>query len=359
MCTKCSIDVDLQTEFGEKLFGMVSGGMLTLMMSIGHRAGLFDKMEDSKPLTSNELAEAAGLNERYVREWLGAMTTGGIVILDEDGERYLLPREHANLLCRTAGSDNMAVFMQFLSVLGSVEGKIVDCFKNGGGLHYSEYDRFHNVMAEESGNTVLNAMEDHILPMVDGLEKNLEVGIKVLDAGCGSGKALNYLARKYPNSQFTGYDLCDEALQVGRAEAAEFGLANIEFIQRDLSTFHQDAPESEFDFITTFDSVHDQARPDHLLAGIKRALKSNGVYLMQDIRAESKVSENMENPLAPFLYTISCMHCMSVSLAQGGMGLGAVWGRGLAKEMLREAGFGKVEINELEHDPMNDYYVCR
>src|SRR5690606_8396720 len=114
-----------------------------------------------------------------------------------------------------------------------------------------------------------------------------------------------------------------------------------------------------YDFIATFDAIHDQAAPDKVLANIRRALKQNGVYLMQDIRSSSNVEQNMDNPLAPFIYTVSCVHCMSVSLAQGGMGLGAAWGEELALQMLSEAGFNSVDVRYLEHDAMNSYYIAR
>ena len=109
----------------------------------------------------------------------------------------------------------------------------------------------------------------------------------------------------------------------------------------------------------TFDAVHDQAEPAHLLKGIWRALKDDGVYVMQDIHAHSHAHDNLDNPLAPLLYTVSCMHCMTVSLAQGGQGLGAMWGRELAERMLREAGFTTIAVHRFDHDIQNDWYVIQ
>ena len=107
----------------------------------------------------------------------------------------------------------------------------------------------------------------------------------------------------------------------------------------------------------TFDAVHDQAEPARVLSNIERALKDEGVYFMQDIAGSSHVHNNMDHPVGPLLYTTSCMHCMSVSLAQDGKGLGAMWGKELATDMLKEAGFTKIEIKELPHDPTNYYYI--
>jgi 2-polyprenyl-3-methyl-5-hydroxy-6-metoxy-1,4-benzoquinol methylase len=133
----------------------------------------------------------------------------------------------------------------------------------------------------------------------------------------------------------------------------------VAFEQRDLSTFDVDATPEAFAYVTTFDAVHDQARPLALLRGIRRTLEPGGVYLMQDIQGSSHVHENLEHPGAPLLYMISCMHCMTVSLAQGGEGLGAMWGEQKARELLAEAGFTSVDVHLLEHDPFNAYFVVR
>lgn len=136
-------------------------------------------------------------------------------------------------------------------------------------------------------------------------------------------------------------------------------MRNVRFEVRDLTDFDETAELSKYDLVTTFDAVHDQAKPARLLRGIARTLKPDGVYLMQDIHASSDVAGNRDHPLGPFLYTVSLMHCMTVSLAQGGDGLGTMWGRERALRMLREAGFGEVSIHQLPHDFMNDYYVVQ
>ncbi|MEL7835102.1 class I SAM-dependent methyltransferase [Fodinibius sp. Rm-B-1B1-1] len=347
-----------ETGFDEWFVTALNSGALMLMISIGHRTGLFDAMAEMNWTDSEELAENAGLNERYVREWLGAMATGGIVEVDES-ERYLLPKEHTRLLTRGTDSENLAVMSQYISVLGSVEDDIVECFKNGGGVPYEKYDRFHEVMAEDSGMTVVDALEDYILPLVPGLVGELQSGKSVLDVGCGRGRAILKMAGLFPNSRFKGLDLSEEAISWARAEAKKRGLKNVEFEIRDASDFEQTAESEAYDFVTTFDAIHDQAKPLSVLKGINRTLKPDGLYLMQDIHSTGHVHKNLDHPLGPALYTVSCMHCMSVSLAQGGDGLGAMWGRKKAKELLREAGFEDIEIHQLDHDIQNDYYVVQ
>jgi SAM-dependent methyltransferase len=312
-------------------------------------------MADLPPSTSQQIAEAANLNERYVREWLDAMVVGRIVEHDPEDGTYYLPQEHAAWLTRAASPNNIAVTAQFIPVLGMVEDGIVESFKHGGGLPYSAFPRFHEVMAEDSGQTVVAALADHILPLVPGLIERLEEGIDVLDVGCGSGRALNLMAHTFPNSRFVGYDLSEEAVARARAEAQKHVTTNARFEIKDAATLDE---EARYDLITTFDAVHDQADPAAVLKGIAEALREDGVYLMQDIAGSSHHHNNLEHPLGPFLYTISCMHCMTVSLAQGGAGLGAMWGEEKAKQMLEEAGFTKVEIEQLQHDFQNYYYIA-
>ncbi len=342
--------------FGEKMVGILNGAATALMVSVGHRTGLFDVMSGLDPRESQGIADEAGLQERYVREWLGAMVTGGIVEYDESSGCYHLPPEHAASLTREARPNNLAATCQWIPVLGDVEDQIVSCFEHGGGVPYSSYERFHAVMAEESDQTVVAGLLEQILPGVPGLVESLERGIDLLDVGCGSARAINAMAEAFPNSRFTGYDLSSEGIAAGKAEAAARGLDNVHLEIRDVADLGID---DAFDVVTAFDAIHDQARPDAVLAGIAGALRGDGLFLMQDIGGSSHVHEDRANPMAPFLYTISCMHCMTVSLASGGAGLGAMWGKETACNMLANAGFGSVVVKELPHDAMNYYYVAR
>ena len=345
--------------FADRMMGALNDGALCLMASIGHRTGLFDVMRDQPPQTSGEIASRAGLTERYVREWLGAMVCSGVINVDPDSVRYQLPPERAAYLTRAAGADNLAVFAQYVPLLGNVEDDILECFKTGGGVPYARFPRFHAVMAEDSGLSVLSSLESHILPLIPGLAEQLTRGLRALDAGCGRGGTLNRLAALFPNSRFVGLDLSTEAIHAARDQASARGLKNVEFATADLGEFDRTADPESFDFITTFDAVHDQGKPMNLLKGIYRALTRDGVYLMQDIKGSSHVYKNIDHPIGAFLYTVSCLHCMTVSLAQGGEGLGAMWGEEKTREYLLEAGFRSVEKHELSHDIQNNWYVVR
>ena len=343
--------------FAGKLMTTLNDGALCLMISIGHRSRLFDVMRNIPPSTSEEIASHAGLNERYVREWLGAMVTSGIVEIDPETNRCSLPAEHAAFLTRAAGADNISVFAQYISILGEVEDEILHCFNHGGGVPYSKFPRFHEVMSEDSTQSVLSTLESHILPLVPGLKEQLQKGIKVLDVGCGRGRIMIQLARLFPKSNFTGMDLSEEATENANKEASKQGLRNVLFIIKDLSDFDKTAEPDAFDFITTFDAIHDQAKPLNVLKGIHRSLKSSGTYLMQDISGTSNMYKDKEHPFGTFLYSISCMHCMTVSLAQGGEGLGAMWGEAKTREYLQKAGFRSITTKKLAHDIQNNWYV--
>ena len=359
MAMNVQLDQTKAEAFEGRLVEVLNAGALSLMVSIGHRTGLFDAMALLPPATSMEIASRAQLQERYVREWLGAMVAAGVVDYDAPPRAYRLPPEHAAYLTRAAAPSNFAVFAQYIPLLGSVEDDVVRCFGEGGGVPYARYGRFHEVMAEDSGQTVLPTLKDHILPLVPGLIERLEAGIRVLDVGCGRGRALNLMAGWFPNSRFVGLDLAEEAIAFAQQEARRQGHANLAFSARDLSRFDKEAERAAFDLVTTFDAVHDQANPRAVLRGIRLALAPDGVYLAQDIKGSSHVHLNREHPVGTLLYTISCMHCMTVSLAQDGEGLGAMWGREQAEELMREAGFRSIEVHELPHDFQNYYYVCR
>lgn len=351
-----TLDMAAAENFAERMGEIVNSGAIAIMLSIGHRTGLLDRMTKLPPSTSQEIADAAGLAERYVREWLAVMVTGGIVVHDSAQRTYRLPPEHAACLTPDAPLGNLAVYAQFVPMAGSIQERILDCFRTGDGMRYEDYPCFHTIMAEDSGQTVVAQLVDTILPLAPGLTERLRTGIDVLDAGCGAGRALATLAKAFPKSRFVGYDLCADAIASAKDLARAQGLSNVRFETRDLTGFDE---ARAYDLVTSFDAIHDQGDPHGLVAGIRRALKPGGVYLVQDIGGSASLENNIGFPFAAFLYTASCLHCTPVSLAQGGPGLGTMWGWETAEALLRDAGFGSVERHVLEHDPMNVWFVAR
>jgi SAM-dependent methyltransferase len=351
-----ALDTNKVQAFAGRLMGILNGGLVGIMLSIGHRTGLFDRMGTLGPATSIEIARAAGLEERYVREWLASLVMGRIV--DYDGRRgtYHLPPEHAACLTRAAGPHNLAILAQGIGEYGAVEGSIIECFKSGGGLPYDADHRFHDFAAEMSGVVHDATLVSRIVPAA-GMTDRLSAGIDVLDVGCGKGHSLNILAKAFPKSRFVGIDLCAEAASAGRDEASSLGLTNVRFEQRDAAELDSLAA---YDFVTAFDTIHDQGDPAGVLARIRAALRPGGTFLCVDIAASSNLADNVGHPIGAALYAVSTMHCTPVSLAQkGGAGLGTMWGQELALEMIGNAGFRDVSVQRVEGDLMNNYYVAR
>ena len=212
-------DEERSEAFGGRMMDVLNGAGIVLMTSIGHQTGLFDAMAGLPPATSQQIAAAAGLEERYVREWLGAMVTGGVVDYDPATGAYALPPEHAAWLTRAAGTNNLAVQAQVVPLLAEVEQPLIDCFRRGGGVPYAAFPRFQQLMAEDSGAVHDAALIEAILPLAPGLPERLAGGIDVADIGCGRGHAINLMARAFPNSHFVGYDFSEEGVRSGREEA--------------------------------------------------------------------------------------------------------------------------------------------
>ncbi|MET7622069.1 methyltransferase domain-containing protein [Streptomyces sp. NPDC005408] len=352
--TTQTMDRAKQEEFAGRAVQILNDSCLGFLCSLGHRTGLFDTMAELPSSTSEQIAGATGLNERYVREWLGGMTVGGIVEYTAKDGTYRLPPEHAASLVRASGPDNMASLMQDFALMGIVEDQVFEAFKRGGGVPYSAYPRFQDLQAEETARVYDLALVDSIVPLVSGLPERLREGLDALDIGTGQGHAVNLLAKAFPASRFRGLDISEQGIAAARRETEERGLENATFDVADSAEL-----TGEYDLITAFDVIHDLARPARTLSAVANALRDDGVFLMVDIDASSKLEENVDHPLGPALYTFSVFYCMTVSLAEGGAGLGTVWGTQTARRMLAEAGFGDVEVCRVEGDILNAYYVAR
>ncbi len=344
----------LERPFDQRMLQVLNDAFVALLCSVGHRTGLFDVMDSLPPSTSEELARAAGLEERYVREWLGGMVTGGVVDYDPEERRYSLPRERSAFLTRAAGNANLARFCQYVGLAGTVEKEIVHCFRAGGGVSYSAYPEFQAIQAEDSGPLFDAELVSSILPLVPEIIPRLRRGIDVVDLACGQGHALNVMAAAFPRSRFLGLDLSEEGLAAGRREAEARGLKNVHFERHDAAA----RMPGPVDLVTCFDAIHDLPRPKQALLRIAEALRAQGAFLMMDMAGSSRLEENLAHPVGPFLYAISLFHCLTVSLAARGDGLGTMWGEQRAEVYLREAGFRSVAVHHPDDDPVHVYYVA-
>ena len=341
--------------YANRIGRTVNSGFVSLMISIGHRTRLFDVMASLPPSTSNDIAIAAGLTERYVREWLAAMTTARILHYDVRTGTYFLPIEYAAVLTRGAGTGNLAPAAQLLSMLAEVEDMVVAGFHGGGGVMPEAYDRLHGLLADEKRLQIDEEYAEAVLELMPGMDMRLAAGACVLDAGCGDGAMLLTLARMFPRSAFRGYDISHEAIGRANERVDESGLQNIEFVVGDVASL--DEPRS-YDLIIALESIHEQAFPRLVLRNVANALKRDGVFLMQEIAASSHLARNAENPYAPMLYALSLLHAVPISLAQDGEALGRMWGEERARQMLQEAGFAKMRFDGIASDPMRYYCIA-
>jgi SAM-dependent methyltransferase len=341
------VDAAAVEEFAAKLVETITGGLLTSLIDIGRRTQLFE-LATAGPATSAELAERGGLQERYVREWLAAMATGGIFEYDAENRRFWLPVEHAAVLTGDT-YDNLSPVAYLVSVITRQSDAVAKCFTEGGGVPWAAYlPEMHDVMDVLWQPMYRDLLVQQILPLAPGLVKKLESGTRVADIACGSGNGTLVMARRFPSSTFVGYDMDADAIEVARFRAE--GLSNVSFEVADAATLTSAEP---FGAAFVFNSVHDQARPLQVLSSIRSILEPGGTFLMNEPRISSNLEDNIGNPVAPMTYAISLLHCMTVSLAVDGAGLGTGWGEQVALGLLAVAGFGPVEVHDAPDDPGN------
>jgi len=347
------------------MIGILNYSALNLAMAVGYRTGLFDILDTfDTPQTLQAIADKADLDPRYLKEWLGVMASGEIVALSsgEDGKnRYHLPKQHADFITRRAGNSNLGVYTQEIPLLTSCAMEaVIEGFTSGNGVTYDHYPQFQAFMSQLADAKHRQVLVDKFLPAVDEgrLIKHLQSGIRVCDLGCAEGVALMLMAEAFPNSKFVGIDISREAIETARSEASRQQLDNLEFVRLDAATLKDNREfKDAFDYVTAFDAVHDQTRPLDVLLGIHHILAPGGMFSMVDIAARSDLADNLDHPMGPFLYTVSLMHCMPVGLVDGGPGLGMMWGREKAVEMLKKAGFKQVQVLEMPEDPFNLHYL--
>ncbi len=312
--------------------GTAMQGALTY---IGDQLGIFKALADAGWVTSVELAERTGLSERYLREWLGAMAAAHYVEYDSATRKFMMPPEHAMILA----DENSPFFFG-----GLIEGianitmapKVAEAFKTGKGVPQSEYppETFEGI------ERITAPMYQHHLvrrwlPAMPQVIDTLSDGGSALDVGCGSGRAAITLAKEFPRALVFGYDSHPESIERARTNARAAGLRDrIAFEAVDCTKL----PAERWDFITTFDVVHDSVDPVALLKSIRQALKPDGTYLMLEMNVSGNLEDNL-NPMGRMMYSMSTLYCMTVSLAEGGAGIGAVMGEPKARELCAQAGF--------------------
>ena len=354
-------------DFSERLTATLNHGALNLAMALGYKARIFDVMDEfESPETASAIADKAGLNGRYVKEWLGVMVSGHVVEWSQSSsgeDQFYLPKEHADLITRRAGNSNLGVYMQEIPLLTTCAlAPVLRGFSTGEGVTYGHYREFYEFMTQLADAKHRAVLVEKFLPSVaEGqVLAQLKSGIRVCDLGCAEGTAVLLMAEAFPRSKFTGIDFSFECVEKARREASGKKLGNVSFLNLDAARLKDQSNLLEaFDYVTAFDAIHDQNRPLDALINVHAILRQGGLFSMVDIAADSNLSENKDHPLGPFLYTVSLMHCMPVGLVDGGAGLGMMWGRQKAVKMLEQAGFEAVQVLNIPDDPFNLHFLCK
>jgi SAM-dependent methyltransferase len=283
------------------------------------------------------------------------MQAAGYLAYDAEARAFRLPEEHAPALAEEGGPMFMGGALQIMLNYTKPIDRVIESFRSGGGVPQSAYpDATYTGMERFSAGWYQHLLGQVWIPRA-GLEEKLERGIAVADVGCGRGRALIELARRFPASRFTGFDVYGPNIAKARAnaDAAKVG-DRVRFVELDAS----DGLPERYDLVTTFDVVHDAVDPRALLAAIRRALGAGGTYLCLEMACAERLEEN-KGPMATLFYGVSVMYCMTTSLAHGGAGLGTC---GLSeprlRAMAREAGFGDVRRIEIDN-PFNTLFALR
>jgi ubiquinone/menaquinone biosynthesis C-methylase UbiE len=343
---------------GERIFGYLKGMGVSAMIYLGDKLGLYQTMHGAGPLTSEALARKAGLHERWVREWVRGQAAAGLI--DYKGEeRFELSPEVAMFLA-DANSPKLAVgiFSDLPQRMAVVE-KLPEAFRTGIGLNYdARGPEGARGIERVFGNWYRLTLVSQVLPKLDGVVTKLQAGAKAVDVGCGSGVALIEMAKAFPQSEFHGYDISQHALARAEANKTQAGAKNVTFHDAKSDRLPTDG---SFDFVTTFDCIHDMTHPAEMIRAIRSAIKPDGTWLIADIKSAPTFEENLEqNPMTTLLYAFSVMGCMSSALSEpGGAGLGTLgFNESVARQMTAETGFRHFKRHDFEN-PLNAYYEVR
>ncbi len=353
-----ALDPDRLKGFLFSVFSHMSGAATAGMIYLGDRLGLYKSMHGAGAMTSDELASKSGLHERWVREWLRQQAAAHVIAYRGEGRFELGPEAELVLANEDSPFFAAGVFSSLPAQFAVIE-RLPESFKSGVGLPYDAFGPEGAVGIERGFapwfRTILVPLA---LPQLDGVVTKLERGAKVADIGCGTGVALIEMAKAYPQSQFHGYDISNHALHRATENAAQAGLSNVQFHN---PTNDPLPPSGDFDFITTFDCLHDMTHPDRVMHAIRAAIAADGTWLIADINAKPSFEENLAgNPMVAMMYGFSVMSCMSSALSEpDGLGLGTLgFTAQVAQDMSSAAGFTRFKQHDFGN-PVNAYYEVR
>lgn len=333
--------------FLDRFVGLAAASGTMALLGVADRSGLTAWLARNGGGTSSQIAEGSGLQERYVREICSGLAAAGI--LDHHQGTFSLPPEHAMFLADETSPYFMGGYMDMIPALfGQVDG-VAAATRSGGGVPFEDFGQGLVTGLDKTNRPSQQVLLPRKwLPAIPLLHHRLGEGIRVADVGCGSGAAVIAMASAYPNSTFVGYDVSLELLALA-SERSE-GMPNVTFERTPVEELPTDPG---FDLVTAFDVIHDLDDPLAALQRIGDSLRPGGVFLMMEPNASSELDDNIGDTGA-LLYSVSALYCMTQSLARGGAGLGAAWGRQAAEDLAREAGFDWFQ----EVEPIRNRFSC-
>lgn len=341
-----------QSEIVDRVIADVGGAFATGLAYIGDRLGLFRELAALGSCSSPQLAQRVRLDERYVREWLKAMVSAGY--LEAEGDQYFMTTEQEQVLANEASPVFAAGAFQFALPSLTLTTLLMDCFRDGGGISYEALgpeipkaiDRMHRPWFEHQ-------LCQKWLAGVPGLVERLNRGMRVLDVGCGLGRSTVALKRAWPASEVTGLDPDRASLDEARALAAR-AQVEVRFREARLSDLSM---ADAFDLILAIDCIHDMADPVSELAELRRLLSADGILFWSEPTGSSSPMEN-RSPVEKMRSCLSPYHCLTVSLAEGGLGLGTIIGEDGARRLAVQAGFDNFERVAIE-SRMQQFFVLK
>ena len=350
------VDEGSATELVAQMSADFGGALVSALAYIGDRLGIFRVLADGMHRDSLQLARETGLNERYLREWASTLVASRYLSYAPDTSAFYMTPAQAAVLADEESPFYFAGSPLYAQACVRQVPALLESFRHGGGVPFADYGpEISEAIQMLFANGYRDAVASRWIPAVTGLAESLRSGGRVAEVGCGGGRALIAVAEAFPNSKCVGLDLDATSLERATQAAAGLGMAG-------RVTFHQRAAEDlsgagQFDLVMAFNCIHDMAQPVDALRGIRRALAPSGVLLWSEARASDRLEENT-TPLSRNLYASSVMHCMAVSMASGGAGLGVVLGDRVVRELAAQAEFSSCDVLPVEH-PFHQVYALR
>jgi 2-polyprenyl-3-methyl-5-hydroxy-6-metoxy-1,4-benzoquinol methylase len=339
-------------ELAGNLFMACLATMELANVELGLRLGLYDAMCGAGGLTPGELSTATGIAPRYAQEWLEQQAVAGIVEVDDTtapalDRRFTLPNAHAHVLL---DDDSEACMKPCAGVVPWVAKAIdimVEEFRAGTGAAFGLFD-LHDLQAAFTRPVFVNHLTQSWLPALPEVQAKLAAGdrVRIAEIGCGEGLAAITIARAYPNAEIDGYDLDDASIASARKAAADAGVGDrARFEVRDAA---DPTIDGDYDLVMAIEMLHDVPDPVAILRTMRTLAGDDGVVLVVDERTEDSFTVPT-NEMERFFYCFSTLHCLAVSMQDGGVGTGTVIREDTMRAYAGDAGFAAVEVLDVEH----------